>query len=201
MSSKNPNVTMWTWKVNAKGDVKKIEDLTDEEREQVHEILRRERLPYSSSLSRSPAGLLDLVERLTSQEIAMELSAHETVQSAFANAHRYLEERLMHARREREVLERDLALAEKKLTAATLDNVQLQKALDEWKTLYAELNTHHEQHHASKNPCGEQANAPTGAPANAQPSNPPAVADALPKPTIPKPRKSGGKARKAYSED
>lgn len=209
MSSENskggdPEVTMWTWKVGVDGmrTATKHEDLTDEEREQVRDGLRRERLPFSSSVHQTPSAWKDWIEHHSPHEIALLVVEKDALLVALGNAHRYLEERLQHARRERETLERDLQLVEKKLTAATFNNVQLEKAADEWQGFYAELEKKYKLECAKKNPCGEQANEPVPAQSSAQPSNPPEVADALPKPRVEsKKTRVGAKIRKAWNKE
>lgn len=204
MSSENsksgdPEVTMWTWKVDVKGEVtKKHEDLTDEEREQVREGLRRERRPFSSSVLVSPASVQDWVEHHSSHEIALALSSADTTRVAFENAHRYLEERLHQIIHERDVLERDLKLVEKKLTAATFNNVQLEKAAGEWQVFYAELEKKYKLECAKKNPCGEQANEPVPSQPSAQPSTPP---EAPPAPSKPIRSKTASKIRKTLDKE
>lgn len=142
--SEQPESMMWIWKVNTngevtKGEVAKNQDLTDEERVQVREGLRRERRPFSSSMLASPALDKDWVEQHSSHEVALTLSARDTTKVMYENAHRYLEERLMHALRERDVLEHNLRLAEKKAVYATTYAEQLENHVKAWQKRYNDL--------------------------------------------------------------
>ncbi len=127
------------------GTSKSEKDLTDEQREQVREGLRRERKMFSSALP--VASLTDWMAKHSPSDAVNQIAMMEESLAIATNAHRWLEDRLHHAVRERNNFERDLVEAEKKLTAATLDNVRLEKERAEYRQLYLDLKKHHEQDH------------------------------------------------------